>query len=105
MYILLQPWGWRENAHKHYYYKTVNNCRVWFWFLNLTFPPLIMDSLSSHEQFKFTVTVVSIRIKAVWQKITDLGPPLLKTTGYKELQFLQFYMSISKFISHLGKHC
>lgn len=58
--------GGGEGTHnKHYYYKTVNNCRVLFCFLNLTFPPLIMDSLSSYEQFKFILTVVSIRIKAV----------------------------------------
>lgn len=26
-------------------------------------------------------------------KITDLRPPLLKTTDHKELQFLQFYVN------------
>lgn len=56
--------GWTGNTHKHYYYKTVNNCRI-LSVLNLIFLPLIMGSLSSHEQSKFILTVVSIRIKAV----------------------------------------
>lgn len=48
--------GKGENTHKHYYYKTVNNCRIIiflnFYFLKLTFPPLDMNSLSSYNQFK-----------------------------------------------------